>query len=182
MMNSLGLKIPFAYAEKAAQMNWHDILLAIDTGYFCSEAAIEYARSMVGNDNAHESELVDLLCLSSSEIMNETLLHEQVVRLASEVSANEKKQTEEKLLYLSLKWLYDNRTNCDDPLIDAAVIFGDFDYPRAIEHLVYFMPAKNPSRVGRDVIFEDWQAYLENEGLRFAPEPFKKPHTYQEVS
>jgi hypothetical protein len=159
-MNTLNLKIPFAYAEKTIQMNWHDISFAIGNRYFDNEAAIEYAKMVISDDHANENELIDLLCLSPHEISYGGLLPELVFKLAREVSAEDKERTKDKILYLLLHWLYDKKDDFAEPLTTIQVIWDDFGFPESIKHLIGYMPPKDPSKVGIDAIFDNWYEYL----------------------
>jgi len=169
LMNSLSIEIPFEYAEKRIRMNWHDIIFAIVNGYFCCEAAVEHAKAILGHDHKHEGELISLLCLEPNEVMYGDLFLQKITRLADDVSEEEKEQTNEKVLFLVLLWLYDNIEDFDYPFLAIEVIYTDFDYPESIKGFIGYAQPKDPARVGKNVMFEEWQAYLSEQSQRFAP-------------
>ncbi len=164
--NTLSIAIPFAYAEKIIQMNWGDIVFGIENGYFDRKTAIEHAKTVVSDDP--EQELIDLLCLSPPEVNYGNLLLNLVAHLADKLSAKDKEQTKEKFLYLTLRWLYDNKDEFDDLLAALDIIYDDFDFPKSVNFLGY-VSEKDLAKI-TGTMYDRWREYLDNQRRRFLPD------------
>lgn len=58
-MNSLSIFIPYSYALKLVDLNWSDMLFAIENGYFTHQSAIEHAIAEIEkNENYSQAILI----------------------------------------------------------------------------------------------------------------------------
>jgi hypothetical protein len=164
--NTLCIVFSFAYAEKLIQMNWSDILFGIENGYFNRKVAVEYAKTIVSDE--YEQELIDLLCLSPSEVDYGDLLLRRIAQLAGKVSKEDEKLVKEKFLYLTLRWLYDNKDEFDDLFMALDIIYDDFDFPKSIDFLGY-VPEKELTSAGIGAMYDHWREYLDRQNKLFSP-------------
>lgn len=95
----------------------------------------------------------------------------RVGELLSELSATEPKTDEcskkRRWLFITLKWLYENRPKFADPFGEIEEIYADFQYPPEISHFVRFLPATGgyrPEQHTREEniqrLFDLWHEYL----------------------
>lgn len=168
-MNSLSIQISFSYASKLININWNDILFAINNGYFNNASAIEYAVILLGKDEENEK-ILDLACINSQEITKEELLQEYVIELADTVSEKEKEETKDKIMYVLLNLLFDNKNTFEDPLSAIEVIYDDFNFPKSIENFVRYMQIEEENSVSIvEMYYNNWEKYLCSQKSRFSP-------------
>ena len=170
-MNSLSIKIPFSYALELVKINWNDILFAIINGYFDNASAIEYAVILLSKDEENEK-ILDLACINPPEITQEVLLQEYVIELADTVPEKEKEETKDKIMYVLLKLVLDNKDVFEDPLSAVEVIYDDFNFPKSIEDFVRYMPNEKSVFVTHEQnlerMYNSWSKYLRDQKSRFS--------------
>lgn len=158
-MSALSYKISFEHArQKFKNFNWHDILFLLNMGYLENEAAIEYAKEMVGHGFEHEETLIELLLLSPIEVRVGVLVKEYVAKLASDIKESDKKKSLDKIIFLVLDWLYDHREQFENPLGVVWSIIEDFDYPETIVDIFAYED---------EGIYLRWEKYLRDEAQRW---------------
>jgi hypothetical protein len=166
-MNSLSIILTYDFAIEFADLNWYDILFAIDNEYLMNQAAVEHAVSLFVQNEACPQTVIDLICLSPSEVEDTYSLRPYIAELASEVSEEGKSATKQKLLYLVLQWIYDRQTKYTDPLCVVEIIYSDFGYPKNISSFVRYMPTTEPSLGSVELsikrIFNNWREFLERQ-------------------
>jgi len=163
----LKIMIPTSFFLEKVKLNWHDIQLGIQMGYFSSEAAIDFAKQEIGSDGKDEGTLIDLICLPKIEIELGLLVNEYVEVLAQGVFEEKKKNSKDKILYLVLLWIYENQEEFEDPLVVISVAHAEFDYPSSISNLIFYRASKDQTEVGRHVLFRRWEKYLREEAVRW---------------
>lgn len=168
LQNSICIEIPLSYALELVNINWNDILFGISNGYFSNAAAIEYAIILLGEHN-NEVKVLDLACLNLSEITKEALLLEYINELANGVSEKEKEETKDKIMYVLLRKIFDNKEIFENPLYVVELVYSDFDYPKLISNFVRYMPPDNPREYGIKQIYKNWEEYLSSQKIRFNP-------------
>lgn len=168
-MNSLSIQIPFSYALELVNINWNDILFAIHNGYFNNASAIEYAVILLGKDEENEK-ILDLACINHPKITKEELLQEYVIGLADTVPEKEKEETKDKIMYILLKLLFDNKNTFEDPLSAIEVIYEDFNFPKSVENFVRYMQIEKENSISIvKEYYNNWEKYLRSQKSRFNP-------------
>jgi len=167
--NSLSIQIPFSYALELVDINWNDILFSISNGYFNNESAIEYAILLLANDE-NDRKILDLACLNPSEITHETLIKEFLTDFANEVPEKIKAETKDKILYVLLNLLFDDKNKFLDPLFVIEYIYDDFDFPKSIKKFVRYMLLEDDLNLisTTEKIYNNWKEYLHSQKLRFS--------------
>jgi hypothetical protein len=166
-MNSLSIILSYDFAIEFADLNWYDILFAIDNEYMTNQAAVEYAVSLFVQNEVCPQTVIDLICLSPNEVEDTYSLRPYIAELASEVSEQKKGETKQKLLYLILQWNFDQQTKYVDPLCVVEIIYADFGHPKNISHFVRYMPMIGPDLGSLELnikrIFNNWREFLERQ-------------------
>ncbi len=82
-MNSLSIIIPYSYVLKLVNLNWHDILFAIENGYFAPKSAIEHAIAEIDKNENYSQAIFDLACLSPSQTIQVESIYPYIQELAN---------------------------------------------------------------------------------------------------
>ena len=163
-MNSLGIRIPYSFFSESMKSNWHDILIAIENDYLSLESAIDHALKEMEENPDYSNEVFNLALISPGDISEYEEIHKNLATLAELVSDDDRKKTKEKILFVLLKWIYENRASYEDPLWVVWIIYDDFGFPNALEKFVYYMSPLDPSLgFGEEKIklmYDNWQDYL----------------------
>lgn len=177
-MNSLGIMISYEYFLKLVDLNWYDILFAIENGYLNVESAVEHALKVIEQVEVYEEEVFELASIMKKEIKGkECEIFEILRKLANELPSEIKELTKKKLLYVVLSWLFENQELYEDPFRVIEFIFDDFGFPASIRELVRYMSLpyskekiieSQQSQIGdTDLLFKKWIEYLENQKVIF---------------
>lgn len=162
--NTLSISFPYSYAAEAVSLNWHDILFAINSGFLSFHAAIEHAvRELERNEAASQSVLE--LAMLFFDTAFPFSIHPYIDELSEQMTAEEKNQSKDKIMYVLLKWVYDNKSQYDDPLGVVEVIFDDFDFPRLMTPFVRYLPAQGAlpktSKQAIAGLYKKWKTFLD---------------------
>ena len=85
-MNSLGIMISYEYFLKLVDLNWYDILFAIENGYLNVESAVEHALKVIEQVEVYEEEVFELASIMKKEIQGkECEIFEILRKLANEL-------------------------------------------------------------------------------------------------
>ncbi|MBE5928282.1 MAG: DUF2247 family protein [Lachnospiraceae bacterium] len=164
--NSLSIQIPFSYATELVNINWNDILFAVSNGYFDKNSAIEYAVSLLGNETVEE-EVTELAISKAFEVTKEEILEKYVAKLACKEIENEKKEAKDKIMYILLSLLFENKEKFEDPLRAVEIVYADFGFPKSVEKFVRYMPIEDGESIGAEQMYKHWEDYLNSQKNRF---------------
>jgi len=166
-LNTLNISFPYEYAIETAEINWHDIFIAIENGFLFYKSAIAYAsKELEKNENSSQT-VINLAILSFDESLFSYSIHPYIDELANQISEEEKSKTNEKIMYILLKWVYEHRKDYDDPLGVIEFIYDDFGFPETIAHFVRWIPAKEPLSGSIEEciarLFDYWKQFLDEQ-------------------
>lgn len=143
-INSLGISIPYEFFSKLAKLNWYDILFAIENGFLSYQFAIKYAISEVLNNENLSQTILDLACLSPIGEFQSYLAQQYLNELVNQISNEKKSETKNKVMYILLYWIFENKECYEDPLKVVEFIYDDFNFPISMVEFVRYMPATQP--------------------------------------
>jgi len=177
-MNTLGISFPYEFALQSADLNWHDILLAIENGYLHQEAAIKHAINVLKDSDDYPQAVMDLAILTANEIVYAHSIYPFINDVADMVSNDEKEKSKNKLMYIVLKWVLENKDiydNCfdeittpDGSLTVVEFIYHNFGFPSEINHFANWQIVSCPVAHLRskeqniNSIYLDWKNILMN--------------------
>lgn len=165
--NSLSIQIPFSYAAKLVTISWNDVLFAISNDYFNKNCAIEYACSLLANEVVDEN-IIELAILNTLEVTKEELLQKFVAKLAYKETEKEKMESKDKIMYILLNLLYENKEIFEDPFKAVEVVYDNFGFPKSIEKFVRYMPIEDNKSIGTEKqMYKQWEDYLNSQKIRF---------------
>jgi len=74
-----------------------------------------------------------------------------------------------KWLFITLSWLWVNRSEFADPLAEVEVVYADFDYPKEMDGFIRYMPPNDGYDLSTHTkeenyrkLMNKWERYLEN--------------------
>ena len=165
-MNTLSIMYPYEYASNLVNLSWCDIREAIEKGFMLPQAAIEHAISKLVEEN-NPIQLIDLACSEKNDYI------QPYINYLSDLESNViKEQVNDKLLYILLNWVHENREKYSDVLEVIEIIYSDFDYPDKISKFVRYMPMSQPdlgsSELNTQRLLTNWEEYLSDQKDMFA--------------
>lgn len=161
--NSLSIQIPFSYASELIKLNWNDILFAVRNGYFDKASALEYAVLLLDNDE-NNGKIIDLACLNPSDVTQEEIL-QFIVDFADKVPENAKAETSDKIMYILLNQLFENKNIFEDPFRVIEIVYDDFNFPKSIENLIRYMSEDSFFTIEQLEI--NWIEYLCSQKIKY---------------
>ena len=182
-MNTLRISFPYEFVAKATDLNWYDILFAIEQGFLEYQAAIEHAKIILEGDEYPQA-VLDLACIYPDEAVSPNSIHPYIDELADTVDAEEKSKTKDKIMYVLLKWVYEHGVNLNNPFYDdnllnvAESIWHDFGFPKSIARFASWrnLPASmvepDLGSVEKNVarLLDHWKQFLDEQESKW-----KKP-------
>ncbi|ASA23038.1 DUF2247 family protein [Paenibacillus donghaensis] len=166
-MNSLKIIIPYEYITNFVNLTWSDLFFAIKQGYLTSEAATEHAMYVISEEQNLSQDVIDLAWVKKGED-----IHPYINKLSGFITVEDNNIAQEKILYVVLQWVYENKEHYTDPLEVVETIYADFDYPEEISQFVRYMPPNQPLldslELSNERLYRNWSEYLEIQKKRFS--------------
>lgn len=163
-MNTYNINLKYKFVSDFVKVTWDFVLYGIEKSFFNNDFAIEYAISEVGKSNDSRPQVFEIASLFTGESIN-PYIEELVDR--EDINEDELK---EKLLYVLLEWIFDNKEQFPNSLEMVERIYADFDYPVVISKIIGYMPPplnENESNFGEEYLLTKWKEYLDEQQLRF---------------
>lgn len=148
--NSLSIVLPYDYAKNKLCLNWKIISLGVEMKYFDKEVVIDFASEQLLYES--NQSLIYLICENDNIIDNTTLKHIQILADSANDTAENAKN---KLLYLVLSYLYDNRNRIEDFLCVVDIVYDDFGFPKIINKQI-----DHPHNIDNSDLYEAFNKML----------------------
>jgi len=155
--------VEYSFATNAVKLNWFDMHFAIQKGVFSPRSAVEHALHEIECRTNIEKSENELMLLYFDEFQDH-LIHPYIDELADGISNNDKEISPYKLMYVMLKWIYENKDDFDNPFCLAEDIYSSYFCPPSIEKFAGFGAANVTGRA-REKLFEEWANYIKTESL-----------------
>lgn len=163
-MNSLGIQIPYSYFSESVNLNWYDISIAIENAYLPIKSGIEHAIKEIEDNLDYHGAVLNLAMISPNDTSSYEEISKNIAQLAELVSDDDKSKAKEKMLFVLLKWIFENQNNYDDPLRVVEIVYDDFDFPEIIKDFVRYDPSAHAIHGAMDEnlkrLYNNWQNYL----------------------
>ncbi len=170
-MNSLGIQIPYSYFSESVNLNWYDISIAIENAYLPIKSGIEHAIKEIEGNLDYNDGVLNLAMISPNDTSSHEEISKNIVQLAELVSDEDKSKAKEKILFVLLKWLFENQKNYDDPLRVVEIVYDDFDFPEIIKDFVRYEPSPHTIKGAMDEnikrLYNNWQFFLKARSIKF---------------
>ncbi|WP_144511089.1 DUF2247 family protein [Bacillus sp. FJAT-22090] len=152
-MSTLQIELRYEYISKFVKLTWGDILYGINNNIFSDEVAIKHAVAEIEKNEKQPNEVIELAYLFQGES-----IHPYIGKLGN--NNLDEESSKEKLLFILLKWLFENKELIPEPFKAVAEIYADFDYPEEISKFVYYMPLQDGESGGNAYLLNQWEKYL----------------------
>jgi hypothetical protein len=150
--------IPYGFIRTRARLTWREVLFGLNESLLDPAAPIEIAIECV-TAGGSDPMLLELSALSVAQ--DARPLVEALAGKGQDESLQEIRSTR---LCLVLAWIYEHRTEYDDPLQEVEKVYADFDYPEGIAGFVRYMPMDEPDLGTRELnearLYEKWKRYV----------------------
>lgn len=164
-MEQIQFAIPWAFINARLTISWKAILYGIEHELAAPSVPVEAATDRLGDAEDCPPALLELAIAKADEPVR----HLVQTLAAAEESAHDT-STRETWLYLVMAWVYEHRSEMDDPLGVVERIYADFDYPESILGLVRYMPSDMPDlgspEANEDRLMQCWELFLADERTR----------------
>lgn len=164
-MNTLNILLSYEYATSLVQIDWCDIVFAIEERFLLPQEAIKHAVSELKNNENPKQFVINLACLKNGESIFPYIYE---LRILFEKN---KKQSQEKFLYILLNWIYEHKEMYCDQLEAVEIIYADFNYPEIISNLVRYMPCNHTlfatSELNVEQIYINWRIFLDLQNTKY---------------
>lgn len=173
-LNTLGLSIPLPFMSVCTDLDWSTVLVAVDSSYLPASAISHHALDVLDEDSPQE--VLDLAIIDVADRDDSFFVRPMVMRLAEGESEEKKDVAEDRLQFIVLKWIYENKGRLEDPWGAVDFVYDDFGFPESMIGFVPWMPFSDgerpllPGESSYDRMSSNWERYLEREGGRFAKE------------
>lgn len=157
--NSLSIKIPVTYALRLVQINWADIMFAIENDYFDIEAAVEYAVHLMELDQSDDL-IIELACIKANELIREEIIENYINKFVERTTVEERQEAKDKILYAVMNYLYENKQIFENPATVIEVVYDDFGFPESMKKVVSYIPSKNELDKENNLFYNNWSEYL----------------------
>ncbi|MFT3943626.1 MAG: DUF2247 family protein [Ancrocorticia sp.] len=135
-------------------------------GWVDDEGAVRLAEAQYALGMQQTPSVEDVALLLRDERYNvERLMHAAVTELEAENVGYEGEEPWRLWLYLALAWMYDHRSNYEDPLTMIQMLSADFWEPDEIRNLIIWV-SKNEGEVAK--VVQNWQDYVSAKGTEYA--------------
>jgi len=166
------INIDYSFVGNIVDMNWVDIQWAMRQGIIDQKFAIEFAISRISGDVYCDEEM----SIAIQEYDSAPDVDHFVNILSSKRRVDPGKSPERKWLFVILRKLYVESDRDGDVFSRVEDVYAEFNYPKAIEGFVPYMPPTDgydPSihsaEENRKRLLSQWASYLIEEGAALAP-------------
>lgn len=132
--NSLSIVLPYDYAKNKLCLNWKIISLGVEMKYFDKKVVMDFASEQLLYES--NQSLIYLICENDNIIDNTTL---KDIQILADSANDTKENAKNKLLYLVLSYLYDNRNRIEDFLCVVDIVYDDFRFPKIISKQIDYL-------------------------------------------
>ena len=168
-MNSLSISIPYSYVIELVDLNWNDILFAIENGFLLQDSAIEHAIIEIEKNEKYSQAVFDLACLSPTQTIDKESIFLNIKKLANLISEDLKRQSKDKIMYVLLNWVFEHRDHYSDPFRVVEIIYDDFSFPAAISSFVRYLPSDQTDLdsvdSNKEKLYKNWKKYLDKQAV-----------------
>ncbi len=164
-MNQVRTRIPFEFVLLRIGPGWADLRYGLEHLWLDPLAPIYAAQHVLTTRECCDDRVSELVWAESVN---------RVVTLVDELVAREPAVADEELhrkwLFLVLAWLYEHRTEAEDPFAMVEMVHADFGYPTEIESFVSYVPMQGPDLGSRSYgAWNDPDGFVGDRGVESAP-------------
>ena len=156
--NSLSIVIPYSFIRRKISISWNDLFFFINNGYLKRISAIEYAIDNLSTTTS-DKRVIRLACSDEYDTLEKYFMM-YVEELANEESLKQKELSKDKVLFVVLSWLYDNRIKIENPIRVLDILFDDFDYPLLLQKTLDNIHGLDDQYRSNEYIYNMWYTLI----------------------
>lgn len=160
--NSFNIQIFYEYALKKVKLNWNDILFGICNRYFEIDVAIEFARDQL-EKISNESLVFELAILEPNKITRKELINKFLCNLADDVPKSQRENTKDKMMYVVLCGLFEEKELFEEPIMVIQTIYEDFEFPDSLSYIARHLY----SDWSAEIIYKEIRKFLYKEKQKY---------------
>lgn len=178
-LNTLGLSIPLTFMSSRTDLDWNTVLLAVDNSYLPVSAISQHALDVLVEDSPQE--VLDLAILDDADRSDVFDVRPMAMKLAEGEPEEKKDLAQDRLRFIVLGWIYENKGEFEDPWEVVNFVYDDFGFPESMIGFVPWMSQPDgerpllPGESPHDRMNSNWKRYLEREAERLAKGGGNKP-------
>jgi len=178
LMNTLNILFPYEYISEEVDLNWHDMLFAIQNKYLDHHSAINHAQTELAK-NDYPQAVLDLACIYPEDAIFSHSICPYIYELADMTEDENKRDSKDKIMYVLLKWVFEHGVNCTDSYYDhpfkvLTTICDDFGFPESILHFAWYSTPSNDvepdleaEEKNEDQWLNCWKQFLDEQKLKW---------------
>jgi hypothetical protein len=117
--------LPLQNAKELPPLTWGEASYGFSHGYIGWRTAVDLAIQKVEEGDS-EAEALDLAIVDKEDAWKTG----DILGLLASKETNTRPAVQEVWLFISLRWLYENREEFQDPLMEVEEVYAGFDFPR----------------------------------------------------
>ena len=170
--NPLNMTFSYSYITGLVQLNWKDLLYAVENGFLSHQTAVEHALQEIQKKDDSPEEVFELAYMLQSDIQYPHSIYQLLEKLSIMQDSNDATESREKLLYVTLNWVYDHIDSYYNPVEVVDILCDEISYPDDVKALISFMPSSesqtNSHELHTKQLLDKMVVYLENQQQRWA--------------
>ena len=166
------INIIISYSEvyKIAELNWGDILYAIENNFFEAGVVITHAEKILEQGSLDDT-VLKLAVLNKNDYESS-----EVKNLILDLVKREKKFTQNyyyhKWVYIITSLIYENRSSYAEPLKVIEEFYDNFGYPSEISEIIRYMPSNESVPGDKEyndaLLYRNWIKYLKDNERKYS--------------
>lgn len=170
-INSLNITFSYDFLSNLVEINWYDILFSIENNFLSYQSAIEHAIKTIDENSSQD--VIELTLLKFESNVFPYSIHPYIDILANSVSYRQKSQTQDKILYAILSWLFKHKYEYNYSSLQNKIdiIYADFGYPKSMSILCsYYKHSPKCFKMIQspmDKLNKEWLRYLKEQEQLF---------------
>lgn len=163
------IKVSYFEVCKIADLNWGDILYAIENNFFEMSVAITHAENVLKHGSSEE--LVFELAVLNKNDFESGKVKNTVQNLVKEEIEFSEDYYHHKWVYIITKLLYENRDSFSDPLRVIEEFYDNYGYPNEISDIIRYMPSNKSIPGDKEyndaLLYNNWLNYLKANEIKY---------------
>lgn len=150
-------------ASELPPLTWSELLYGFLQGYIGWKTVVDYASKKTDEGDL-EADVIELAFVGKEDAWK---VGDLLARLAVQ-KAESSHRNSAIWLFIFLQWLFDNKDEFQDPLMEIEEVYADFNYPEEMREFVRYMPPNDGYRPdlhtaeeNKQRLYAKWKQYLD---------------------
>ncbi len=148
----MNLTIDRQFGKRIIDLTWPEVSFAVSKGWMEPGVAVDLAVKALESDSYSQQE-VELAALDYSDKYG-------IVAILEALSPNTYAVDNDKWAKVFVTWLYEHRSELENPIQSLEMLWADFEYPESIAH---FANQYSPNESHDRNLVSEWKRFLDSE-------------------